>query len=318
MGSCASNNLACLLALVINPKPMRLALIAFILLLSFECSAARWSTPEYSGTKTDAELEEMSGLASSQIHKDILWVINDGGNGEKLIAMRTDATRVATFNLKGVKNTDWEDLASFKLNGKNYILIADTGDNGGIRKSLQIYVFEEPKQLIDGQTLEPAWSFDFVWPDGARDCESVAVDAAKGEILLISKKRVPPELFKLPLKPVAKNVTAVKIGELPGISQPDTKEMEKNPVYGRYRSQITAADLSANGRVLLVLNYHSVYFYVRGADGSWATALSTKPYSFSFPWLPQAEAITFNREGNAIYIGSEQRPVPMLRYRIIR
>ena len=298
--------------------PMRFTLVTFILLLSFECSASRWSAPEYSGTKTDAELEEMSGLAASKIHKDVLWVVNDGGNGEKLIAMGTDATRIATFNLKGVKNVDWEDLASFKLNGKNYILIPDTGDNGGIRKSLQIYVFEEPKELSDGQTLEPAWSFDFVWPDGARDCEAVAVDAAKGEILLISKKRVPPELFRLPLQPNAKNVIAIKIGELPGITQPTPKEMEKNPVYGRYRSQITAADLSPNGRVLMVLNYHSVYFYVRDAAGSWINALSSKPDSFSFPWLPQAEAISFNREGTAIYIGSEQRPVPLLRYRIIR
>ncbi|MGH8051163.1 MAG: hypothetical protein ACREPB_10940 [Arenimonas sp.] len=297
---------------------MRFIVIAFCLLLSFECLAARWSKPEYSGTKTDAELEEMSGLAPSQVHKDILWVINDGGNGEKLIAMGIDAARVATFTLKGVKNTDWEDLASFKLNDKNYLLIADTGDNGGIRKTLQILVFEEPRSLKDGQTLEPAWTFDFKWPDGARDCESVAVDAIKGEILLISKKRVPPELFRLPLQPSSKNVVATKIGELPGIEQPDTNEMEKNPVYGRYRSQITAADLSPNGRVLIVLNYHAIYFYVReDANASWNSALSSKPYSISFPWLPQAEAITFNREGNAIYIGSEQRPVPLLRYRII-
>jgi hypothetical protein len=297
---------------------MRLALIAFFLLLSFECSAARWSAPEYAGTKTDAELEEMSGLAASQIHKDVLWVVNDGGNGEKLIAMSTSAKRLATFNLKGVKNIDWEDLASFKLNGKNYLLISDTGDNGGIRKSLQIHVFEEPKVLSDGQSLEPAWSFDFVWPDGARDCEAVAVDAANAEIFLISKKRVPPELFKLPLKPGSKNVVAVKIGELPGITQPDNAELEKNPVYGRYRSQITAADLSPNGRVLMVLNYHSVYFYIRDAAGSWSKALAAKPYNFSFPWLPQAEAISFNRDGTAIYIGSEQRPVPLLRYRILR
>ncbi|MGH8106540.1 MAG: hypothetical protein ACREO2_09485, partial [Arenimonas sp.] len=104
----------------------------------------------------------------------------------------------------------------------------------------------------------------------------------------------------------------------PGIEQPDKTEMEENPVYGRYRSQVTAADLSPTGRVLIVMNYHAVYFYVRDANGSWKTALSTKPYSFSFPWLPQAEAITFNNEGTAIYIGSEQRPVPILRYRAIK
>jgi len=69
---------------------------------------------------------------------------------------------------------------------------------------------------------------------------------------------------------------------------------------------------------LIVLNYHAIYFYVRDAAGTWDTALSSKPYSISFPWLPQAEAITFNKDGTAIYVGSEQRPVPILRYRAIR
>ncbi len=298
---------------------MRFLIFAISLLLTFDCTAARWSAPEYAGMKTDSELEEMSGLAPSHYHKNILWVINDSGNDATLIAMNTSASRVATFNLKGAKNVDWEDISSFQLNGKNYLMISDTGDNGGIRKSLQLYIVEEPKELKDGQTLEPAWSIDFNWPDGARDCEAAAVDATNGEILLVSKKRVPPELFKLPLQPTGKNIIATKIGDLPGITQPDSQELEKNPVYGRYRSQVTGADLSPNGRVLAVLNYHAVYFYVRdNAKASWANTLTTKPYSFQFPWLPQAEAITFNREGTALYIGSEQSPVPLLRYRIIQ
>lgn len=35
--------------------------------------------------------------------------------------------------------------------------------------------------------------------DGPRDCEAVAVDAATGQVLLISKSAFPPELFSLPL-----------------------------------------------------------------------------------------------------------------------
>ena len=37
---------------------------------------------------------------------------------------------------------------------------------------------------------------------------------------------------------------------------------------------ITAADLSPNGRVLAVLNYRSVHFYVRARGGAWAPALA--------------------------------------------
>jgi hypothetical protein len=289
-----------------------------LLLISPPTFAARWSAPEYAGTKTDIDLEEMSGLAASKQHKDVLWVINDGGNGEKLVAMKTDATRVATFNLKGVKNIDWEDIARFELKGKHYILIADTGDNGGIRKSLQLYVFEEPKFLKDHQELSPAWTIDFTWPDGARDCEAVTVDTTHQEILLISKKRVPPELFSLPLQPKTKDVTATFVGNLLGIPQPTAAQLKDNPVYGRYRSQITAADLSPNGRVLIAINYHSLFFYIRDKQQNWASALQKSPESLHFPWLPQAEAVSFSAEGNAIYIGSEQRPVPIIRYQLVR
>jgi hypothetical protein len=289
-----------------------------LLLISPATFAAGWSAPEYAGTKTDIDLEEMSGMAASKQHKNLLWVINDGGNGEKLVAMKTDASRVATFNLKGVKNVDWEDIARFELNGKHYLLIADTGDNGGIRKTLQLYVFEEPKLLKDDQTLSPAWTIDFKWPDGARDCEAVTVDSSNQEILLISKKRVPPELFSLPLQPKTKDLTATFVGHLLGIPQPTAAQLKDNPVYGRYRSQITAVDLSPNGRVLMAMNYHSLFFYIRDKQQNWAIALKEMPESLSFPWLPQAEAVSFSAEGNAIYIGSEQRPVPIIRYKLVR
>src|SRR3546814_1566799 len=65
---------------------------------------------------------------------------------------------------------------------------------------LQLHVIEEPASLDEvaqHAPLEPAWSIAFRWPDGARDCEAVAVDARRGEVLLISKKRTPPELFAL-------------------------------------------------------------------------------------------------------------------------
>jgi hypothetical protein len=290
----------------------------FLIFISCQTYAAHWSEPEYAGTKTDVDMEEMSGLAASRLHRDVFWAINDGGNGEKLVAMKEDASHIATFNLLGVKNIDWEDIASFQLKGKNYVLIADTGDNGGIRKTLQLYVFEEPKILKEGASLSPAWTIDFKWPDGARDCEAVAVDVAKNEILLISKKRVPPELFSLPLQPDSKNPTAKLLTTLVGIPQPTALQLKDNPVYGRYRSQITGADLSPNGRVLMVMNYHSLFFYIRHNNDDWSKAAQTTPESLDFPWLPQAEAVSFNAAGTAIYIGSEQRPVPIIRYRLIK
>jgi hypothetical protein len=177
----------------------------FLLLLALfvadSSGALRWSRPEYAGVLADPELDEVSGMAASRAHPGVYWAQNDSGGGARLIAMRADGTRVASYALAGAEATAWEDLDAFELDGKRYLLIADTGDNGGIRKQLTLYVVEEPARLRDGDSLKPAWTNNFRWPDGARDCEASAVDAARGEVLLISQKRVPPELFRVKLRP---------------------------------------------------------------------------------------------------------------------
>ena len=279
-----------------------------------------WSRAEYAGLLTDPELSEVSGLAASRAHPGLFWAHNDGDNSERLVALRPDGSRVASLRVDGVRNVDWEDIDSFDLGGKHYLLVADTGDNGGIRKVLQLHVFEEPATLRDGATLKPAWSIDFRWPDGARDCEASAVDAAGGQVLLVSKKRVPPEVFAVPLRPPAGDVPVVAqpVGVLRGIAQPSTQDLKQNPVYGRYRSQVSGADLSPNGRVLAVLNYHSVYLFVRRPGQPWGEALAEgRPDELALPWLPQAEGIAFSPGGASLLVGGEQLPSPLIRFRVL-
>src|SRR4249919_595214 len=286
------------------------------LLLCFAAAAGArgWSAPEYAGVFTDPDLDEVSGMAASRAQPWLFWAQDDSGNGEKLMLIQGDGTRVATVKVTGATNVDWEDLDSFDLDGKHYLLIADTGDNGGIRKLLTLYVIEEPGHPRDGDAVSPAWRIDFRWPDGARDCEATAVDARKGEVLLISKKRVPPELFSLPLRRTSKEMTAQFLAALPGIVEPNEEDLHRNPVYGRYRAQISGADLSPNGRVLAVLNYRAVYFFVRQSGEPWPVVLQQTPSSLTYPWLPQAEAIAFSLDGSQLTIGGEQRPSPLLRF----
>ena len=291
--------------------------LILLALLATDTSASRWSRAEYAGVFTHPELSEVSGLAASRVHPGVYWALNDGGNGEALIAIRSDGSRVASVHVAGVKNVDWEDIDSFELDGRKYLMIADTGDNGGIRKTLALHFVEEPAVLHEGDTLKPAWTTIFRWPDGARDCEASAVDAASGEVLLISKKRVPPELFRLPLHPGEALQTAELVTTLSGIDQPSESQLKDNPVYGRYRSQISGADLSPNGRVLAVLNYHSIHLYVREPGMDWAKAMRRAPGSLQFPWLPQAEGVAFSPDGRSLLVGSEQLPSPLLLFRVI-
>jgi hypothetical protein len=298
---------------------LAMLLATLVLASAGPAAAVRWGAPEYAGLLTDPELSELSGLAASRTQPGKFWIINDGGNGESLLLIEPTGTRVATVAVTGVVNTDWEDLASFVLDGRNYVLIADTGDNGGIRKSLKLHVIEEPANPKDGDRIAPAWTIEFDWPDGARDCEAVAVDAARGEVLLVSKKRVPPELFRVALRPAAGVVqVAERIGTLAGIVQPREQELRQNPVYGRYRSQVSGADLSPNGRVLAVLNYTRIYFFVRPGGGAWEQAQLERAGALDFPWLPQAEAIAFSADGGSLLIGGEQRPSPLICFGIRR
>lgn len=223
-------------------------LFLLLLLLPGLAPAAQWSEPDIAGLVTDRAIAEMSGLAASHAFPGHYWAINDSGSPAELYLVDARGRHRGTVRVEGAPNVDWEDLAGFELDGRRYLLVADTGDNGGLRQELQLYVFEEPTTL--DAPVQPAWVQRFRWPDGPRDCEAVAVDAAAGEVLLVSKKRVPPELMRVPLKPGGdRPAVAELLGLLPGIEQPSARDLSLNPVYGRYRSQVTAADLAERPRV---------------------------------------------------------------------
>jgi hypothetical protein len=268
--------------------------------------------PRLAGLLLAGELDEASGLAASQTHRNVLWLLEDGGNPAQLHAINKRGTRLASFNIEGVANTDWEDLAAFELDGKRYLLIADTGDNGGLRRTLLLHAIVEPKQLKDGETLRPVWSIAFRWPDGARDCEAVTVDAARRQILLISKKRQPPELFVLPLRPHTNAVqTARRVGKLAGVPQASAEEQRTDARGARIRRQVTAAALAPDGRTLAVLTYQNLLLYPRRTE-TWAQALAHPPQVHGLPWLHQPEALSWAANGRGLYATGEFSPAPLL------
>jgi hypothetical protein len=293
-------------------SPLRLAVALTLAIAASGCEAPPPPFAQLSGLILDTRLADLSGLAASHVHPDTLWGVDDGGNAPALYAIGTRGGVQARFRVAGVVNTDWEDLATFDLGDRHYLLIADTGDNGGLRKTLQLHVVEEPATLADA-TLRPAWSIAFRWPDGPRDCEAVAVDSARGQVLLVSKRRQPPELFTLPLRPRDRGLqVARRIGRLAGIPKPDAEALRGDPVLARMRDQVTAADVSPDGRTLAVLTYRSVLFYPRRGSGSWSAAAASTPRVHSLTWLPQAEALAWAADGRGLYASGEHSPAPLL------
>ena len=275
-----------------------------------EPASLRWSEPQFTGIP-EAKLSELSGLTRSNFQEGIYWAHNDSGQTAEIFAINAQAHTKSVFSLDAIKNIDWEDMTNFRFEGKNYLAIADSGDNGGLRKDLFIHIFEEPVQLIQNGKITAIRSIRFQWPDGARDTESLVADEKRQQFYLISKKRVPAEVFALPFN--AKNGAVPKrISTLKNIAQPDEKSMNTKGDFGRYRSQITAADISPDGQWLAVLNYQQVIFFSLSAKKipKYLNPIQT----ITLPWLPQAEGIAFSSDGNSLFIGSEQSPTPIIRY----
>lgn len=261
----------------------------------------------------DAAVDEISGLAASRRHDGILWAHNDSGNPAELYAIDAQGRRAATLRLRGITNNDWEDLAIFRDAGRDWLLVADVGDNGGLRGQPVLHILAEPEELADAE-VEVARSLRFRWPDGPRDCEAVAVDIGERAIYLITKKRVPPELFRLPLDADTGHapIIAERVGLVGHISQPSAADLQRNPVFGRHRARITSMDISADGRRMVVLNYLQARLYRRADGEDWADAVQQVPLDLFFPWLAQAEAIALSGDGNRLWIGTERLPSPIL------
>lgn len=302
---------------LVRPLPRIATTLAFALLLA-ACGARAPDDTQgarLSGLIVDPQLDEISGLAASRRHEGVLWMLDDGGNPERLFALDTRGRRVATFRLEGVPKTDWEDMASFELDGRAYLLVADVGDNGGLRRSLQLHVVEEPARLENAR-LRPAWSIAFRWPDGPRDCEAVAVDIARRQVLLISKKREPPELFRVPLRTRRDEVvTARRVGTLAGVPRPTSTGDRPPTRHERVQNHVTAADVSPDGRTLAVMTYRHLLLYRRAPTQSWRSAVAAAPEVRALPLLPQAEALGWARDGRALYATGEFIPAPL--YRIV-
>ena len=276
------------------------------------------SRPGIAGIVTDPALGELSGLAPSRRKAERYWAINDGGNGNHLLLIDTRGRVRRKLTLDGVKNIDWEDLASFRWKGDSWLLIADTGDNSGLRKYVSLWLLHEPDPDGTGTTAGPARELRLRYPDEPHDVESMTVDGSSGTAYLLSKRTVPPVLYSLPLDAAGtgREVTATAVARLDGIPQPTEREIARDGSLSRFRSQATALELDCSGLGLLVLTYDAVYRFRRDPGQEWSAALpGQKPARSSITLLPQAEAMALDDQCRDLLIGSEKAPVPLLRFR---
>ncbi|MBT3444844.1 MAG: hypothetical protein HN443_07370 [Flavobacteriaceae bacterium] len=91
-------------------------------------------------TQLPKKIEETSGIAFFK--KDFL-THNDSGGKPSLYRFNEQGDIINKYRIEGAENSDWEDIAQ----DKNYLYIADSGNNNGKRKTLNIQIIDPRKNF---------------------------------------------------------------------------------------------------------------------------------------------------------------------------
>jgi hypothetical protein len=238
---------------------------------------------------TTNEILEASGLAASQKTPGILYTHNDSGGEATVYVLNCKGMLAAHIRLEGANNQDWEDIAvaPHGKEKKSHIFVADIGDNNARRSLVSVYRFAEPA-LTD--TLIRVKNYDHIliqYEDGARDAEALFVDPLNGDIYIISKREENVGLYRVAYPYSLQDINIA------------TKEMTLPLSY------VTAADISPNGRKILIKTYTSIYEYKRKKNQSVVKALSGKSKQLPYYLEPQGEAVAWDAKAKSYFTLSE-------------
>lgn len=286
---------------------------------SLLAGAPSFSGPAPAGKLAAPARNEASGLAASRHASDLLWINDDSGAAPVLYGVSTTGELRGTLRVSGVRNDDWEDLASCELDGKPWLLVADTGDNDAKRKVVMVHLVPEPDPARltprHDEPVAPAATFRITYEDGSRDCESIAIDPKERAVYLLTKREKVPRLYRfaLPTTLQSAEVTARFVGLVPHIPQPTTAQRLFKGHLGQQRARPCGMDFLPDGSAAVVVTYGDLLVFHRQGTEPWATTLAREPVVLTPHNFVQAEGVCFSRDGKSIYVASEQTRT-LLRY----
>lgn len=238
------------------------------------------ATPE--GVLLSPQMNEISGIAYSNLFGSSFWGIEDSGNGPFLHLINKNGTITRSVFLANAVNRDWEEVAEVG----DSIYIAETGDNNEAYTSYRYYRLTE--LAAAGDTANNIQTIEFIYGDGSHDSEAFVVDPQTGSIYIITKRDNPSRLYRLkaPLN-TSGLTTAEYLGDLS-------------------LTNIVAATLSKDGKEVLMKTYSEVWYGKREAGASLESLLKGKLQKLSYETEPQGEAISFGLPADGFFTLSEK------------
>lgn len=238
------------------------------------------------GVNENRDLEETSGLTASGNYPGFLWAHNDSGHPAELFLLDSNAQTTASFRVAGARNRDWEDITRLTIDSTSLLFIGDLGDNNRKHGLKIIYCVPEPPRLEGVTELTPSSTLWIHLSGGYRDMEALMADPVTRSLFLVSKREHEVNVYEITYPYPTDTINLEPILEIPV-------------------SQITAADISPDGREILMKNYRNVFYWKRLAGQTVAEALMTPPKTLPYEPEPQGETIAWASDGSGYFTLSE-------------
>jgi len=264
--------------------------------------------PKFLAAKTEGKLAadaltEASGLVFSRRSPGVVWSHNDSEDAANLYTFSELGAPLGVYTLQGADVRDWEDMAigPGPKPTQDYLYVGDIGDNNMEYASVTVYRAPEPP--VDASvtgvvaSLGGVESFEFTFPGGPRNCETMLVDPVDGDLLLVSKSVDGSSLVYRAAAPLKSGVLA------------EVGEVEFGP-----GGLTTGGSVTAAGDWVLVRTYFAARMWHRAAGTPLDQALTGAGCDVSVPMEMQGEAIAFAAAGLDYYTTSEGTKPPLYRF----
>jgi hypothetical protein len=249
------------------------------------------------GRVTDPAAIELSGLVRSRSQPDLLWSHNDSGAGPDLFGLRTDGRVVARPRVTDAEAVDWEDIATGPgPDGRPLLYIGDIGDNASARAAVDVYRAPEPR--VGEAATAPAARLRLRYPDGPHDAEALLVDPVRGDLLIVTELVDGARVYRTFAGAAAGAPITLRAGPTLGLSL------------------VTAGDVSADGRVVVLRGYDRAAVWLRRGHERLTTTLRRAPCfaPVSLVGEGQGEALALDRRGTSFVTVAEGSPAVLRRY----
>lgn len=238
-----------------------------------------YGTLTVTGTVTNGDLVEASGIAVSRTTPNVLWSHNDSRDGPRLYAFSPDGTDLGVFSVPGGFALDWEDMAAGPgPDGTGaYLYAGDIGDNFSIRDGvIAIHRVED----LDPSTMDGAFPrsdpIPLVYPDGPHNAEALFVDPIDPAVYIVTKTKDVAQVFRGPLDITGEQTEMQLVASVP------------------LGDEVSGADISADGSIIAFRGYRTVWMWYRAPGQSIGDALAVTPCEAPSPDERQGEAVAFD------------------------